>query len=239
MYKYSLCLLIIISNILFSQSESDVLKDAFSRFSKSPFNNLFISGGAFYSGDDLDRVPVLVNYYKNGASIKNMTIIDGLLGGLLADAKVVNNELTLDIPENNDGIIKTSFSTFSFEAPIMRFPRSYVNAVEYRFIDLSKKIISSNINFGKNWHTLTIEYRDRVDSIVFSAKSFRVRSYSIKALNNTIDIQFASYTNIDSKISYPTEFIIKSKIDKREIRFNVTNVAINDNALREAKKFNW
>ena len=239
MNRYILFVLIIFSNILFSQTESDIIKDSFNRFSKSPFNSLFVNGGAFYSGDDLDRVPVLVNYYKNGESIKNMTIIDGLLGSLLADAKVVNNDLTLDIPENEKGIINSPFDRFYFDFPILRFPSAYVNAIEYRFIDLGKNIISSNISLGKNWHTLTIEYKDRVDSIVFSAKSFRVRSYSIKALNNTIDMQFASYTNISSSISYPTEFIIKSSIDKREIRFNITNISINDNAKRDAKKLGW
>ena len=210
---------------LFAQNEQEVMKEAFDKFSKSPFTSLYSSGGAFYSGDDLDQMPMIVNYYKNENNNKYMTALDGLLGGVVMDAKVINN-------------IKRNFNTFALEAPIMRFPKLYADILDYKFIDLNKKIISSNITLGKNWHTLKIGYNDRVDTIVFSASTFRVRSFSTSFMDNVVNVELGSYTTVNN-IPYPKEFIMKSKTDKREIRYNVTNVSAGNNAKNAAKKLGW
>ena len=222
---------------LFAQSEQEVMKEAFDKFSKSPFTSLYSSGGAFYSGDDLDQMPMIVNYYKNDNNNKYMTALDGLLGGVIMDAKVINNELTLYTQDSQE-TIKRNFNTFALEAPIMRFPKLYADILDYKFIDLNKKIISSNITLGKNWHTLKIGYNDRVDTIVFSASTFRVRSFSTSFMDNVVNVEFGSYTTVNN-IPYPKEFIMKSKTDKREIRYNVTNVSAGNNAKNAAKKLGW
>lgn len=222
---------------LFAQNEQEVMKEAFDKFSKSPFTSLYSSGGAFYSGDDLDQMPMIVNYYKNDNNNKYMTALDGLLGGVIMDAKVINNELTLYTQDSGE-TIKRNFNTFALEAPIMRFPKLYADILDYKFIDLNKKIISSNITLGKNWHTLKIGYNDRVDTIVFSASTFRVRSFSTSFMDNVVNVEFGSYTTVNN-IPYPKEFIMKSKTDKREIRYNVTNVSAGNNAKNAAKKIGW
>ena len=222
---------------LFAQNEQEVMKEAFDKFSKSPFTSLYSSGGAFYSGDDLDQMPMIVNYYKNENNNKYMTALDGLLGGVIMDAKVINNELTLYTQDSGE-TIKRNFNTFALEAPIMRFPKLYADILDYKFIDLNKKIISSNITLGKNWHTLKIGYNDRVDTIVFSASTFRVRSFSTSFMDNVVNVELGSYTTVNN-IPYPKEFIMKSKIDKREIRYNVTNVSAGNNAKNAAKKLGW
>lgn len=222
---------------LFAQNEQEVMKEAFDKFSKSPFTSLYSSGGAFYSGDDLDQMPMIVNYYKNENNNKYMTALDGLLGGVVMDAKVINNELTL-YTQDSQKTIKRNFNTFALEAPIMRFPKLYADILDYKFIDLNKKIISSNITLGKNWHTLKIGYNDRVDTIVFSASTFRVRSFSTSFMDNVVNVELGSYTTVNN-IPYPKEFIMKSKIDKREIRYNVTNVSAGNNAKNAAKKLGW
>lgn len=222
---------------LFAQNEQEVMKEAFDKFSKSPFTSLYSSGGAFYSGDDLDQMPMIVNYYKNDNNNKYMTALDGLLGGVIMDAKVINNELTLYTQDSGE-TIKRNFNTFALEAPIMRFPKLYADILDYKFIDLNKKIISSNITLGKNWHTLKIGYNDRVDTIVFSASTFRVRSFSTSFMDNVVNVEFGSYTTVNN-IPYPKEFIMKSKTDKREIRYNVTNVSAGNNAKNAAKKLGW
>ncbi|WP_297285038.1 hypothetical protein [uncultured Brachyspira sp.] len=222
---------------VFAQNEQEVMKEAFDKFSKSPFTSLYSSGGAFYSGDDLDQMPMIVNYYKNENNNKYMTALDGLLGGVIMDAKVINNELTLYTQDSQE-TIKRNFNTFALEAPIMRFPKLYADILDYKFIDLNKKIISSNITLGKNWHTLKIGYNDRVDTIVFSASTFRVRSFSTSFMDNVVNVELGSYTTVNN-IPYPKEFIMKSKIDKREIRYNVTNVSAGNNAKNAAKKLGW
>ena len=222
---------------LFAQNEQEVMKEAFDKFSKSPFTSLYSSGGAFYSGDDLDQMPMIVNYYKNDNNNKYMTALDGLLGGVIMDAKVINNELTLYTQDSQE-TIKRNFNTFALEAPIMRFPKLYADILDYKFIDLNKKIISSNITLGKNWHTLKIGYNDRVDTIVFSASTFRVRSFSTSFMDNVVNVELGSYTTVNN-IPYPKEFIMKSKTDKREIRYNVTNVSAGNNAKNAAKKLGW
>ena len=222
---------------LFAQNEQEVMKEAFDKFSKSPFTSLYSSGGAFYSGDDLDQMPMIVNYYKNENNNKYMTALDGLLGGVVMDAKVINNELTLYTQDSQE-TIKRNFNTFALEAPIMRFPKLYADILDYKFIDLNKKIISSNITLGKNWHTLKIGYNDRVDTIVFSASTFRVRSFSTSFMDNVVNVELGSYTTVNN-IPYPKEFIMKSKTDKREIRYNVTNVSAGNNAKNAAKKLGW
>ena len=222
---------------LFAQNEQEVMKEAFDKFSKSPFTSLYSSGGAFYSGDDLDQMPMIVNYYKNENNNKYMTALDGLLGGVIMDAKVINNELTLYTQDSQE-TIKRNFNTFALEAPIMRFPKLYADILDYKFIDLNKKIISSNITLGKNWHTLKIGYNDRVDTIVFSASTFRVRSFSTSFMDNVVNVELGSYTTVNN-IPYPKEFIMKSKTDKREIRYNVTNVSAGNNAKNAAKKLGW
>lgn len=222
---------------LFAQNEQEVMKEAFDKFSKSPFTSLYSSGGAFYSGDDLDQMPMIVNYYKNENNNKYMTALDGLLGGVIMDAKVINNELTLYTQDSQE-TIKRNFNTFALEAPIMRFPKLYADILDYKFIDLNKKIISSNITLGKNWHTLKIGYNDRVDTIVFSASTFRVRSFSTSFMDNVVNVELGSYTTVNN-IPYPKEFIMKSKTDKREIRYNVTNVSADNNAKNAAKKLGW
>ncbi len=222
---------------VFAQNEQEVMKEAFDKFSKSPFTSLYSSGGAFYSGDDLDQMPMIVNYYKNENNNKYMTALDGLLGGVIMDAKVINNELTLYTQDSQE-TIKRNFNTFALEAPIMRFPKLYADILDYKFIDLNKKIISSNITLGKNWHTLKIGYNDRVDTIVFSASTFRVRSFSTSFMDNVVNVEFGSYTTVNN-IPYPKEFIMKSKTDKREIRYNVTNVSAGNNAKNAAKKLGW
>ena len=221
---------------IFAQNEKDVMKEAFNRFSKSPFTSIYSSGGAFYSGDDLDQMPMLVNYYKNGNN-KYMNVVDGLLGGLIFDAKVNNNSLTLNLPEQ-EAPLKRNFDEFALETPIMRFPKVYADILDYKFIDLSKKIVSSNITLGKNWHTLKIGYADRVDTIVFSASTYRVRTFSMAFMDNVVDIELGSYTTVNN-ISYPQEFIMKSKVDKRELRYNITNVSAADKAKQDAKKLGW
>ncbi|WP_157152153.1 hypothetical protein [Brachyspira sp. SAP_772] len=222
---------------VFAQNEQEVMKEAFDKFSKSPFTSLYSSGGAFYSGDDLDQMPMIVNYYKNDNNNKYMTALDGLLGGVIMDAKVINNELTLYTQDSQE-TIKRNFNTFALEAPIMRFPKLYADILDYKFIDLNKKIISSNITLGKNWHTLKIGYNDRVDTIVFSASTFRVRSFSTSFMDNVVNVELGSYTTVNN-IPYPKEFIMKSKTDKREIRYNITNVSAGNNAKNAAKKLGW
>lgn len=218
------------------QTEETVMKEAFGRFSKSPFSSIYSSGGAFYSGDDLDQMPMLINYYMNGEN-KYISAVDGLLGGPIMDAQVVRNRLILNISEEEEPI-KDNFNNFSLEAPIMRFPKAYADILDYKFIDLNKTIISSNITLGNNWHILKIGYRDRIDTIVFSASSYRIRTVSIAFMNNSIEISLGSYTTVNN-IPYPKEFIMKSKIDNRELRYNITNIAIGDNAKREARKLGW
>lgn len=232
-----ICLFIFYAATVFAQNEQEVMKEAFDKFSKSPFTSLYSSGGAFYSGDDLDQMPMIVNYYKNENNNKYMTALDGLLGGVIMDAKVINNELTLYTQDSGE-TIKRNFNTFALEAPIMRFPKLYADILDYKFIDLNKKIISSNITLGKNWHTLKIGYNDRVDTIVFSASTFRVRSFSTSFMDNVVNVEFGSYTTVNN-IPYPKEFIMKSKTDKREIRYNVTNVSAGNNAKNAAKKIGW
>ncbi|MEI0548877.1 hypothetical protein R4K89_01040 [Brachyspira intermedia] len=227
---------LLISSLAFSQNEKEIMKEAFNRFSKSPFTSIYSSGGAFYSGDDLDQMPMLVNYYKNSNN-KYMNVVDGLLGSLIFDAKVNNNTLTLDLPEAETPL-KRNFDEFALEAPIMRFPKVYADILDYKFIDLSKKIISSNITLGKNWHTLEIGYNDRVDTIVFSASTYRVRSFSTAFMDNVVNVELGSYTTVNN-IPYPKEFIMKSKVDKRELRYNVTNVSAGDKAKQDAKKLGW
>ncbi|MEI0487266.1 hypothetical protein [Brachyspira intermedia] len=227
---------LLISSLVFGQNEKEIMKEAFNRFSKSPFTSIYSSGGAFYSGDDLDQMPMLVNYYKNSNN-KYMNVVDGLLGSLIFDAKVNNNTLTLDLPEAETPL-KRNFDEFALEAPIMRFPKVYADILDYKFIDLSKKIISSNITLGKNWHTLEIGYNDRVDTIVFSASTYRVRSFSTAFMDNVVNVELGSYTTVNN-IPYPKEFIMKSKVDKRELRYNVTNVSAGDKAKQDAKKLGW
>ena len=236
MIKKILFILTILIQTVFSQTEESIMKEAFDRFSKSPFNSIYSTGGAFYSGDDVDQMPLLINYYMNGTS-KYLKAVDGLFGSAIMDAQVIRNQMTLNIAEE-DAPIKDNFNSFSLEAPIMRFPKVYADILDYKFIDLDKKISSSNLTLGKNWHTLKIGYADRIDTIVFSASTYRIRNMSIAFMNHSIDITLGSYTTINN-IPYPKEFIIKSVSDKRELRYNVTNVLIGDNAKREAGKSGW
>ena len=236
MIKKILFILTILIQTVFSQTEESIMKEAFDRFSKSPFNSIYSTGGAFYSGDDVDQMPLLINYYMNGTS-KYLKAVDGLFGSAIMDARVIRNQMTLNIAEE-DAPIKDNFNNFSLEAPIMRFPKVYADILDYKFIDLDKKISSSNLTLGKNWHTLKIGYADRVDTIVFSASTYRIRNMSIAFMNHSIDITLGSYTTVNN-IPYPKEFIIKSVSDKRELRYNVTNVLIGDNAKIEAGKLGW
>ena len=226
----------ILFQTIFAQNEESVMKEAFDRFSKSPFSSIYSTGGAFYSGDDVDQMPLLINYYMNGTS-KYLKAVDGLFGSAIMDAQVIRNQMTLNIAEE-DAPIKDNFNNFSLEAPIMRFPKVYADILDYKFIDLDKKISSSNLTLGKNWHTLKIGYVDRIDTIVFSASTYRIRNMSIAFMNHSIDITLGSYTTINN-IPYPKEFIIKSASDKRELRYNITNVLVGDNAKREAGKLGW
>ena len=236
MIKKILFILTILIQTVFPQTEENIMKEAFDRFSKSPFNSIYSTGGAFYSGDDVDQMPLLINYYMNGTS-KYLKAVDGLFGSAIMDARVIRNQMTLNVAEE-DAPIKDNFNNFSLEAPIMRFPKVYADILDYKFIDLDKKISSSNLTLGKNWHTLKIGYSDRVDTIVFSASTYRIRNMSIAFMNHSIDITLGSYTTINN-IPYPKEFIIKSASDKRELRYNITNVLIGDNAKREAGKLGW
>ena len=236
MIKKILFILTILIQTVFPQTEENIMKEAFDRFSKSPFSSIYSTGGAFYSGDDVDQMPLLINYYMNGTS-KYLKAVDGLFGSAIMDARVIRNQMTLNIAEE-DAPIKDNFNNFSLEAPIMRFPKVYADILDYKFIDLDKKISSSNLTLGKNWHTLKIGYGDRIDTIVFSASTYRIRNMSIAFMNHSIDITLGSYTTINN-IPYPKEFIIKSASDKRELRYNITNVLIGDNAKREAGKLGW
>ena len=229
-------ILTILIQTVFAQNEESVMKEAFDRFSKSPFNSIYSTGGAFYSGDDVDQMPLLINYYMNGTS-KYLKAVDGLFGSAIMDARVIRNQMTLNIAEE-DAPINGNFNSFSLEAPIMRFPKVYADILDYKFIDLDKKISSSNLTLGKNWHTLKIGYADRIATIVFSASTYRIRNMSIAFMNHSIDITLGSYTTINN-IPYPKEFIIKSASDKRELRYNITNVLIGDNAKIEAGKLGW
>ena len=122
----------LIQNI-FAQNEENIIKEAFDRFSKSPFTSIYSSGGAFYSGDDVDQMPLLINYYMNGTS-KYISAVDGLFGGAIMNAQVIKNQLTLNVPEEEP--IKDNFNNFSLEAPIMRFPKVYADILDLSLIHI-------------------------------------------------------------------------------------------------------
>lgn len=228
--------IVFLTSNLFAQNNEDIMKKAFETFSKSPFSELYATGGAFYSGDDMDQIPMLVSYYRTPSS-KNMKVLDGLLGSLLYDAKVEGNTLYLDVPQWETNFT-TPFSQFALEAPIMRYPKVYSDIIEYKFIDLNKPIISSNLTTGKNWHTLKIGYKDRVDTIVFSSTTSRVRTFTTAAKDNVIAVELGSYTTVNN-IPYPKSFTLTSKKDNREIRLNITNVTINEKARSDARNIGW
>ena len=240
--KKTIVLFLIFGSVLISQSKTkeqiEVIDKAFKMFSYSPFSSLFLSGGAFYSGDDVDQLPMMVDYFaKDSGNSQNIKTIDGLFGSIIFEASVKNNNMDIYIAQYQTNY-KTTLSSFKFDEPIMRFPKVYADIIQYKFIDLDKKIISTNIVLGKNWHTLEIGYRDRVDEIIFSAKTMRVRTFKTKALDNIISINLGTY-EVVSGIPYPKLFVVESAVDKREIRFNVTNVLINNNAIKEAKQIGW
>lgn len=236
--KKLIIVLFLFSITLFGQNSASVMKDAFNRFSKTEFDSLFLYGGAFYFGDNIEEMPMLVTFYsKSSGNTQNIKAIDGLFGSIIFEAYVNNNILKLNIPQYETNFT-AKYSTFALSEPIMRFPQIYSDIIQYKFIDLNKKIVSSNITLGKNWHTLQIGYRDRVDAITFSAKTFRVRTYTTKSEDNTITVNFSSYSTIANK-PYPMSFILKSSVDNREIRFNVTNAKIGANAKKEANSIGW
>ncbi len=236
--KKLIVVLFLFSVTLFSQNSETVMKDAFSRFSKSEFDSLFLYGGAFYFGDNIEEMPMLMTYYsKSFGNTQHIKTVDGLFGSIVFEAYIDNNVLKLDIPQYETNFT-AEYSTFSLTEPIMRFPQIYSDIIQYKFIDLNKKIVSTNITLGKNWHTIEVGYRDRVDAITFSAKTFRVKTYTSKSKDNTITVDFSSYSTINNK-PYPMSFILKSSVDKREIRFNVTNAKIGDDAKKEAKNIGW
>lgn len=238
MIKKIISILICLTTILFSQQEIKTAEEAVDKFSKSPFQTILVSGGAFYTGDEVEQMPMLFDYYSSSfGKNKNMKAVDGLFGSMLFEAGLNENILNLNIPQWQTNF-KTQFSTFSLDTPIMKRPQIYSDILNYVFIDTSKTIISTNITLGENWNTLKIDYKDRVDTIVFSAKTSRIRTYKTQAENNTITIELGAYTTIEN-IPYPRQFTLTSKIDKRELRFNVTNVYTASAAQREASKLGF
>ncbi len=179
MIKKVIILLSVFSAFLFTQTkeESEVISSAMDKFSKSPFSSIFVSGGVFYSGDDVTELPMMIDYFsKSSGNSQNMKAIDGLFGSVVFDAKINGDNLDIYIAQDSTNY-KTTLNRFFSSEPIMRFPKVYSDALQYKFIDLSKPIVSTNIVLGKNWHTLEIGYRDRIDTIIFSATTMRVRTH--------------------------------------------------------------
>lgn len=228
-----------ISAFLNANDTNMLIDKAIKKYSSSPFSTVYITGGAFYSGDDMDRLPMLVHFYiSKPNTTEYMRVLDGLFGNIIFDAKVNKKTLNLLVPDWKTNIV-ANVNSFSISEPMLNFPKIFYDVVQYRFIDLEKQIVSTNLKISTNWNTLEIGYKDRVDTIVFSATTERVRTFSSRYKDNTLTIDLSSYTNI-SGIAYPREFVVKSKTDRRELRLNITNIIINQNAIqREVSKLGF
>lgn len=228
-------MVVAISSSTIFANENEILNNAIKKFSISPFNTLYVEGGAFFFGDGVSEMPLTIRYnYNKKNNTRRMDAIDGLFGSLIFDLKIKKNMLTADIVEW-DTNFTVDVNSINIDMPIVKFPKIYSDALSYVFIDTAKPIKNKSIKLGKNWHTLTIDYRDRRDTIVFSAKSMRIRTYQAEYYNNKITIDMSSYTNING-ISYPLSFILKSGEDKREIQLTLSTVIDNNNKLPEIAK---
>ncbi len=219
----TLLLIAIFSNALFA-NQSKMINDALKKFSTSPFNTLFIEGGALYFGDGLSEMPFMMRYtYNKQKDTKRMDAMDGMFGSLLFDFQINKDMITADIVQW-DTNFTANINNIKVDLPIINNPKMYTDVLSYVFVDNSKTIKGRSLDVGKNWNTLTIDYVDRVDTIIYSAKSMRVRTYMTEYYNNRITVDMSSYTNIGG-VDYPMSFILKSQSDKREIHLTLTTIA--------------
>ncbi len=219
---FTVILSLIFSSYTFA-NDIKILNDAFKKFSTSPFSTLSFEGWAFFFGDNLTEVPFTITYsYDKSKDKTTISAIDGLFG-----APVFNFEVNKDTVVANVDQWQTNFTaninTITINTPILKYPKMFIDILAYRFIDTSRNIKGKSIELGQNWHTLTVDYNDRVDKIIFSAKTMRVRRYQSQYYNNTLTVDMSMYTNIDG-IDYPLYFELQSTEDKRKIQFNISKV---------------
>ncbi len=238
MIKKIICFVVIITTFFSGTilaNENKILNNAIKKFSTSPFNTLYIEGGAFFFGDGISEMPLTMRYnYNKKNDTRRMNAIDGLLGSLIFDLKINKNMLTADIVEWQTNFTM-NINSIKIDVPIMRYPKIYSDALSYVFIDTARTIQKKSIKLGKNWHTIVIDYKDRKDTIVFSAKSMRVRTYQTQYYNNIITIDMSSYTNING-VSYPASFVLKSQEDNREIHLTLSTIIDNNDKLSKPAK---
>lgn len=219
---FTLVFTAIFFNVVFSQ-QTKALNDALAKFSSSPFNTLFIEGGALYFGDGVSEMPLMMRYtYSKPKDSRRMDAVDGLFGSLLFDINIKKDTLTADIVQW-DTNFTANVNNVTVDLPIINNPKMYTDVLSYVFIDNSKRIKNTSLDVGKSWNTITIDYVDRVDTIVYSAKSMRVRTYTTEYYNNKITVDMSSYTNIGG-VDYPMSFVLKSQADKREIHLSLVTV---------------
>ncbi len=231
--KKILCF-VLLSIAIFSNAananQTKQLNDALKKFSVSPFNTLFIEGGALYFGDGMSEMPIMMRYtYNKNKNTKRMDTVDGLFGSLIFDLKVNKDMVSVDLVE-----LQTNFTAnindIRGNLPIINNPKIYTDVLSYVFVDNSKQIKNKTLDVGKNWNTITIDYVDRVDTIIYSAKSMRVRTYMSEYYNNRITVDMSSYTNING-VDYPMSFVLKSRDDNREIHLTLTTIADNNASI--------
>ncbi len=219
---FTLVFTAIFSNLAFA-NKTKMLNDAFNKFSTSPFNMLFVEGGALFTGDGMSEMPLMMRYtYNKQKDSKRMDAVDGMFGSLLFDLQIHKDMLTADVVSWNTNFT-ANINNVAVNMPIINNPKIYTDVLSYVFIDSSRRIREKTLDVGKSWNTLTIGYVDRVDTIVYSAKSMRVRTYTTEYYNNKITIDMSSYTNIGG-IDYPMSFVLKSREDKREIHLSLVTV---------------
>ncbi len=214
-------------------NQNQQLNDALRKFSVSPFTTLFIDGGALFFGDGLSEMPLMMRYtYDKSRNSKRMDAVDGMFGSLLFDLQINGDILKADIVQWNTNFT-VNINNVTVDLPIINNPKMYTDVLSYVFVDSSKRIKARSLDVGKNWNTIKIDYVDRVDTIVYSPKSMRVRTYTSEYYNNKITIDMSSYTNING-VDYPMSFILKSQSDKREIHLSLSVVADKSSAIPKA-----
>lgn len=216
--------------------KNEIITRAIKTFSVSPFETFYFEGGAFFSGDGVSEMPATIrfNSKKYGAA-RRINGVDGLFGNTMFDIKI-NGNMANVVVADWDLDMQSSMDKLSFETPILIYPKIYTDVLMYVFIDNAKDIVKKAITIGSNWNILKLDYKDRVDTITFSAKTMRVRTYVSEYYDNKLTIDFAAYTNIDGK-SFPTSFILKSSSDKREVRLNVSTIFDGKNISKAPKDF--
>lgn len=211
------------------KEESDFEKQ-FEILSSPRFSKIKATGSATYKGKNNPfgdgELTLQVKFYHDGSKKRDRVSLEGgLLNSVIVDVLAVGDMLYADFP-----IANTNYKGPMGDSKLQiggQSPAQILKLLGFTFVDLNKKIISTNYKDRAEGDILTVKYRDYIDTIYLSRSGKTVTHVERSIDGKVYTLRFNDYTQVNGKW-FPRLITGIDSEGGEEVRLNFNEIAIDD-----------